>query len=153
MKKIISVFLATLMLLSCLGVSSLAAVEVTGQCDCESHNPAGPCHCCLYCDKLDAGYVTSCAKSSIGSDIKTVCCYECTGIYPCSCGCPCCATGDEDITDDDNIMDDLITEQDKENFVDGFQAILKQISDFFDMIFDAIFEFLRLDEVLGRGDI
>lgn len=153
MKKFISVFLATLMILSCFGVSSFAAVEKSGQCNCEDHNPAASCHCCLFCENLDAGFVTSCAQASIGSEVKIVCCYECTGIYPCSCGCECCKTGNEDINDDDSIMDDLITEQDKENFVDGFQAILKQISDFFDDLFDAIFEFLRLDEVLGRGDI
>ena len=153
MKKFISVFLAALMLLSCFAVTSFA-VEKTGECVCDGdHNHDDPCHCCLFCPNLDAGYVTSCAKGTLNSDVKIVCCYECTGLYGCKCGCECCKTGNENIGDDDNIMDEIITEQDKENFVDGFQAILKQISDFFDMLFDTIFEFLRLDEVLGRGDV
>ena len=100
-------------------------------------------------------YVTSCVKKSMmETGEKYVCCYDCSGMRDCGCGCSCCKViGDEDVNQDDSMLDDVITEQDKENFVDGFQAILKQISDFFDMVFDAIFEFLRLDEVLGRGDI
>lgn len=156
MKKIISVLLAALMLMSCFTVASFAAEKVTleGKCNCDgTHNPAGLCHCCIFCPNIDPGYVTACAKDTLNADVKMVCCYECTGIYPCACGCSCCALGDEDITDDDNTFDDYVTEQDKESFVDGFQAILKTISDFFDKLFDTIFEFLGIDEILGsQGD-
>ena len=44
-----------------------------------------------------------------------------------------------------------VNEEAQEEFVTGFQAVLKRISDVFDKIFNAIFEFLRLDEVLGRN--
>ncbi len=151
MKKIISVLLAALMLVACFSVAAFA-VPVEGVCNCSengTHNPAGACHCCLFCENLDATYVTACAKGSLNSGVKEVCCYECTGILGCTCGCECCKISDEDISDDDNTFDDLWTEQDKESFVDGFQAILKKISDFFDMLFDTIFEFLGIEDVLG----
>lgn len=151
MKKVVSVLLAALMLMSCFGMVSFATVEKEGKCTCDgNHNPNASCSCCLFCPNLDAGKVTSCAKGSLNSDVKIVCCYECTGIKGCTCGCECCKTADEDINSDNGTLDDLITDEDKDNFVDGFQSILKTLSDFFDMVFDAIFEFLRIDEVLGR---
>lgn len=153
MKKIIAVLLSTLMLFSCFAVMS-SAYEVTGTCTCDgNHNPdpSEKCTCCLFCDNINISLVTSCAKKSIGSSVKILCCSECTGFYGCTCGCDCCKN-DADIDSDNPNLDDYITEQDKENFVDGFQAILKKISDFFDNLFDTIFEFLRIDEVIGKGD-
>ncbi|MBQ7005696.1 MAG: hypothetical protein IJN68_04625 [Clostridia bacterium] len=153
MKKIISVLLAAIMLVSCFSVVSFA-VTLEGNCKCDgTHNPAGLCHCCIYCPNIDPTYVTACAKASLNSDVKEVCCYECTGILGCDCGCSCCDLGDEDLSDDDNKFDDYVSEQDKQSFVDGFQAILKKVSDFFDNLFDMIFEFLGLEDVLGsEGD-
>ena len=49
------------------------------------------------------------------------------------------------------IWEEIWDEEAQQGFIDGFQAILKRISDAFDKFFDAIFEFLRLDEVLGRN--
>ncbi len=159
MKKIIAIFLAALMLFSVMGVVASAAdipvseVEVNGQC-LHEHKTEAPCHCCVYCPNIDIGYLTACAKntSKDGKFDGSLCCYECTGIFPCSCKCPCCAeeTGGEgeDITDGDNNLDDVWNDQQKDNFVSGFQAILKRISDWFDMVFDAIFAFLRLGEVV-----
>ncbi len=151
MKKIISVLLAALMLVSCFAVSSFAAVEKTGECTCEDHNDVA-CHCCLYCPKLSTSYVTSCAKDSLGSDVKYVCCHDCTGIVGCPCGCPCCDVDNEDIDSDDSTLDELVPDETKESFVDGFQSILKVISDFFDDLWEAIRTFLRLDDVIGKGD-
>ncbi len=151
MKKIISVLLAALMLMSCFSVASFAVV-VSGECTCDeagTHNPVGSCHCCIFCPNLDPTYVTACAVGSLESGEKEVCCYECTGILGCTCGCECCKITDEDINSDDSKLDEVWTEQDKQSFVDGFQAILKQISDFFDKLFDTIFEFLGLEDVLG----
>lgn len=149
MKKLISVLLAAIMLMSCFGIVSFATVTKTGTCNCDGdHNPSGSCHCCIYCPNLDPSYVTACAKKSLDSEEKIVCCYECTGILGCTCGCSCCQCDDEDIKDDDNMIGNVWT--DKEEFVTGFQAVIKKLSDFFDTVFDAIFEFLRIDEILGK---
>lgn len=146
MKKLISVFLAALMLMSCFGVASIAA---DGECNCPVgvHVAGEPCTCCVYCPNPDTEKWNTCYREN-----GVFCCADCDGIYPCNCNCPCCARGDQNIEDDDSLLDEIITDQDRENFVDAFQAFLKKISDFFDRVFDAIFEFLRLDEVLGRGD-
>ena len=72
-----------------------------------------------------------------------------SGILGCTCGCDCCRLSDEDLSDDDNTFDEVWDEQDRESFVDAFQAVLKKISDFFDMLFDTIFEFLGIEDVLG----
>lgn len=148
MKKVISVFLAALMLMACVSVSGMAA---DGVCNCPEgvHVSEGVCDCCVYCPNPDKSAWNACYR-----DNGAFCCADCDGIYPCGCDCGCkaCAAGDQYVEDGDNNMDDYITDQDKENFVDGFQAVLKKISDFFDKIFDAIFEFLRIDEVIGKGD-
>lgn len=160
MKKLIAIFLSALMLFSVMGIVASAAdiiveeVPVTGQCT-HAHKDESPCHCCVYCPNIDISYLTACAKntSSDGKYDGSLCCYECTGIFPCTCGCACCEEDNQgqDITDGDNTIGDYWTEEDQESFVDGFQAILKQISDWFDKIFDAIFEFLRVDEIINRG--
>lgn len=146
MKKVISVFLAALMLMACVSVSGLAA---DGVCTCDDGvhvEIPGACTCCVYCEYADVGAWNTCYR-----DNGAFCCEDCDGIRPCGCDCKCC-TVNENIEDDDSTLDDYITETDKEEFVSGFQAVLKKISDFFDMVFDAIFEFLRIDEVLGKGD-
>ena len=157
MKKFIAVLLVVLMLSSSFAMMSFAATytyEVTGSCTCEgNHTPdtSKKCTCCLFCDNLNIALVTNCAKQSIDSDVKYLCCSECTGFYGCDCGCGCCVN-DADIDGDNSNMGDYITEQDKENFVDGFQAILKVVSDFFDDLWETIKNFLGIDEVLGNGD-
>ena len=178
MKKSLSVLLALVMLFGCFSmVASAAYYEgewkavgydvdgsyihqwwVTDECTCENadHFNGELCHCCVKCPNLDASYLTKCATEN-NEDGETgfdgsVCCEECTGIWPCSCSCACCGEKDQDLDDNNNNLGDFITDQDRENFVNGFQAILKRISDAFDKFFDAIFAFLRLDEVLGRTE-
>ena len=164
MKKIISVLLAVLMMFTTMAFVASATeyiepetgTEIKGVCECTTHTGNKDCKCCVYCLSTDNNYRVNCAKPHTDADgvvYYEVCCSKCTGIHPCdcgnSCGCGYCKSYDEDVNDK-NGSNDYITEQDKEAFVDGFQGILKKISDFFDMIFDAVFEFLRLDEVLGR---
>ena len=147
MKKVISVLLAALMLMSCFGMVSFARGE---NCECPDgvHVEGQICNCCINCDNLSSSVVMNCYYK-----YGAVCCEDCDGIYPClcgkTCGCEYCVGGSQDITAGDSTLGEFWTEQDQENFVDGFQALLKKISDFFDMVFDAIFEFLRIDEVLG----
>lgn len=154
MKKFIAVLLAALMLFSSFAMMSSAVYEVTGKCECGgNHTPdtAKKCTCCLFCDNLDIGFVTTCARKSLESEVKYLCCSECTGFIGCTCGCDCCKN-DADIDSDKPTTDDYFSEQDKENFVDGFQAILSKISSFFDDLWETIKTFLRIDEVLGNGD-
>lgn len=151
MKKVISVLLAAIMLISCFGMISFARSE---KCTCPDgdHNEAGPCTCCRFCDKLDVSKRMACYHP----DTDERCCDSCDGVYPCTCGVACgcnyCKEGNQDIADGGSNLGDYITEQDKQSFVDTFQSILKTISDFFDDLFDTIFEFLKIDQVLGKGD-
>ena len=152
MKKIISVLLVAMMLFSVVAISASAAL-----CDCGNHVPAKGenCHCCLDCPDLKPELILNCARQN---GVYTSCCPECSGIFDginycdCDCGCPVCERlNSSKPSDDDALIDGIVTDADKQSFVEGFQAILKRISDLFDSFFDSIFEFLRLDEVLGRN--
>ena len=153
MKKIIAVLLAALMLVSSFAMMSYAATydyPVTGKCTCadKGTHTSVNCTCCLFCPNINKSLVTTCALQSIGNDTLYLCCVNCTGFYDCQCGCPCCEN--KDINSGDSNMGDYITDQDKQNFVDGFQAILAKISGFFDDLWETIKSFLRIDEVLGN---
>lgn len=160
MRKIISVILAALMLFSVMAVSASAA---GGVCNCDDHVADSTCHCCIYCPENPSyAYVTPCHKTydtSKGQYVltDTYCCGACKGFIDnngkCGCNCDCCTLGiDGSMGDLSNPIggkwEEIWDEDAQQSFVDGFQAILKRISDVFDKIFDAIFEFLRLDEVL-----
>lgn len=176
MKKSLSVLLALVMLFGCFSMvasakyydgemvpvaydidgSEIYQYRVTSSCTCKDadHFEGKPCHCCVKCPNLDISYLTRCATENnldgeTGFD-GSVCCENCTGIWQCYCGCACCGEIDQDLDDNNNTLDEIITDEDKEQFVSGFQAILKRISDAFDKFFDAIFAFLRIDEVLGK---
>lgn len=155
MKKIIAVLLSVLMLFSVMGVMASAL-----SCVCEDvpHEEGKPCHCCAACPNIDVSYLSSCAIDSSEDNASfdgSLCCAACKGVVPCYCGCSCCTkenSTDDDIKDNDNIIDDYWTEEDQNNFVRSFQKVLKQISDFFDELFETIFEFLRVDDVLGKQE-
>ena len=148
MKKVISVFLAALMLMSCLAVVGFAA-EKTCTCGVGVHVDGEPCACCVYCPNPNKSKWNACYSPAKDS----YCCADCTGMYGCTCKCGCehCKTGNQDIAGDNNTLDKVVDDQTKGELVSGFQGLLKKVSDFFDKIFDAIFEFLRIDEVLGNG--
>lgn len=159
MRKIISVLLAILMIFS---VMTIAASAEAIRCDCGNHDDSlgATCYCCVNCPELPANYRFACVKKE--GDKYVTCCERCDGYYgavygkcTCSdspdCDCTFCASSGEDADDDSSYLDKVVSEQDKENFVDGFQAVLKKISDVFDRFFDAIFSFLKLDQILGRN--
>lgn len=176
MKKIIAVLLSVVLAFSCMALTAsalqfdeegefvgdvndanmpVAQYKVLGEC--EHHyegSSTGACKCCVLCPKVDVSSLSNCARGTkadgtIGFD-GYLCCTKCTGMWGCNCGCACCGI-DHDIEDNNNNIGDIWGEEEQENFVNAFQAILKKISDAFDKFFDAIFEFLRLDEVLGRN--
>ncbi len=157
MKKVISVLLAIMMLFSAMSTLAFAADVVSPEpkCTCDEHkvSPVGSCHCCVLCPNIDKSYLTSCAKDgkADGTYDGSLCCAYCTGIFPCSCGCSCCdPAGEDDNKPVIGPIEDIWTDDAQEDFIDGFQKILKRISDVFDDFFNKIFEFLRLDEVLGK---
>ena len=152
MKKIISVLLAVMMLFSAVALTSSAVID-----DCGNHDEAKgeACHCCINCPNLPANLILNCAKQN---GVYAPCCGECSGIFDginscgCDCGCEVCERLNSNLpSDDEPVLDDIFDDGARESFVDGFQAILKRISDAFDAFFDAIFEFLRLDQILGRN--
>ena len=178
MKKSLSVLLALVMLFGCFSMvasakyyegemvavgydvdgSEIHQYRVTSECTCENaaHFNGEDCHCCVKCPNLDISYLTRCATENnldgeTGFD-GTVCCEDCKGIWPCNCKCECCGEKDQNLDDNKNNFGDFITDDDKDQFVNGFQAILKRISDAFDAFFDAIFAFLRIDKVLGKTE-
>ncbi len=147
MKKVISILLAALMLMSCM---AFGASAVEGVCTCNDHiaGTDGSCRCCVYCPNIDKSYVLSCVTKNENGEYS-FCCYDCDGIWPCDCGCECCEEKDQDI---DNIFGDPILSDDTQNdIVSAFQRMLKEISDWFDEFFNAIFEFLRFDDIMGNN--
>lgn len=156
MKKIISVLLVLTMLMS-FGVVALAAAvnNTTGTCRCIDHVD-GACTCCVFCPTLSLSAQTECLQRTEIIDGDTVsyavvvCCDECTGIVGCQCS-GCVEEKEEGLGSLIGSDGALIPEETQETIVEIFQRILGQISAKFDEFFDAIFEFLRLDEVLGRN--
>lgn len=163
MRKIISVLLVVLMLFSAIAVSATAATA-DKVCNCDDHEEKSTCHCCIYCPENPSfAYVTPCHKEYVDGKYQlkdTYCCGDCNGFIDnngqCGCDCTCCTLNSDgtigDMSDPiGGYWNDIWDEEAQQNYVNGFQAILKKISDVFDKIFDKIFEFLRLDEVLGRN--
>ncbi len=159
MKKVISILLVVLVAFS--AMSMIAGAEVISpepKCTCANHKstPANSCHCCVLCPNIEKSYLTACAtndnKDGSGTYDGSLCCSNCTGIFPCNCGCSCCKDNDSDKNDKPILGNggELWNSDAQEEFVNGFQAILKRVSDVFDKIFNAIFEFLKIDGILGK---
>jgi hypothetical protein len=160
MKKVISVVLAALMLFSVMAVS----VSAVGECKCgPAHVGGRDCLCCIYCPELPEGHIVSCAKKNADGEY-TFCCTDCQGFIGangkcgCSAECTCCVLNDDgtiggsgDIGAIGGAYDEIWGEEQQNSFIETFQAILKKISDAFDRFFDAIFEFLRIEDVTGNG--
>ena len=152
MKKFISVLLALIMVMSCFGVMASAAVNLTtGTCICANHVESN-CTCCVYCPTLSESAKADCLvreQNADGSYTITVCNAECTGLAYCTCsGCE----YDEDYSGSDAGAGALIPEDVQDDIVTWFQLILSKVSTAFDEFFEAIFEFLRLEDVLGRTE-
>lgn len=150
MKKALSILMSILIVLS---LSLFAFGAEAGVCDCKDHtNSEKGCHCCINCNNLDTYYLTSCAsdgKGNIESPL-VLCCNECTGIRPCSCGCDCCIVDDTAGTEYEG-NGQIFTEDQQEEIVNTFQKVLGRLREFFDELFNRIFEFLRFDDVMGNN--
>ncbi len=152
MKKTLSILMSILII-----ALSFTFVASAAGCGCKDHtNSAEGCHCCLDCNNLDEHYISSCIKDAPRTedgkyDFSQRCCNECTGVLPCACGCDCCALSDEDIENMGG-QDQILTPEQQEAVVSTFQKVLARIREFFDNLFNAIFEFLRFDEIMGGGN-
>lgn len=149
MKKFISVLIVAFMLMSFMSFASFA--RGAGECNCPMGvHVSSNCRCCVYCDKFEDTYLLPCCNPYTG----TFCCDDCNGVYDaikgCGCYCECCERGDQTNDKYDSTFDEFWTPQDQINFVDGFQALMKQFSDRIDELFNQIFEFLKLEQVLGK---
>ncbi|MBQ3136295.1 MAG: hypothetical protein IJB74_02315 [Clostridia bacterium] len=148
MKKTLSILMSILIL-----ALSFTFLAGAAGCDCKTHtNSAEGCHCCFDCNNLDVHYITSCIKDAAVDgeyDYNKRCCNECTGLIPCNCGCDCCAP---DANGGNNTGNGpILTPDQQEEVIDGFQNVLSRIREFFDKLFNAIFEFLRFDEIMGNN--
>ena len=149
MKKTLSVILALVMLMSCCVVAFAA-----DGCDCDDCTKSAGCHCCIYCPYLNEDYILQCAQVEVVDGEKQVvlCCAHCTGTWPCSCGlnsnCGCATCNGSSLDANDGKGEPLVPEDMQDDFVSGFQKIIKIVADAFNKFFDAIFEFLRINEVL-----
>lgn len=151
MKKTLSVILALVMIMSCASVAF--AVPLTGECTCDGHVDT-KCRCCIFCPNFDEGVKSDCVTITVvGGERKIdACCENCNGKFTCNCAkyydCGCADCNGESKEGDGSNDNVLLTPEQQEEFVNGFQKIIKIIADAFNKFFDAIFEFLRINEVV-----
>ena len=86
---------------------------------------------------------------------KAKCCEDCTGKFGCkcnntdnkdACGCPYCEYTPDHT--DEKIEEGL--EKGKQGYIHGIQTALKAVREVMYNLFDELFKFLRLDDVLGK---
>ena len=160
MKKTLAVFLAVIMMFSCFALAFGVYAEETTKaensrvCTCpDCTKEKGNCHCCIYCQYLDKRYLTKCVVLDENGNIdyeNSLCCEDCKGIWPCTCGHDCC---DPNETVEDFNHDPILTPDQQNKFVMVFQNLIKRFADAFDKLFDAIFEFLRIKDVFPDIEI
>ena len=150
MKKALSIFLAVIMLMSVMALAVSAEFRAPGVCMCEDHIKTDACHCCVYCENLDATYVLDCCSKTVlnGEEVWVFCCPDCDGLLNCKCvACSCCAEKTDDMLDDGSTS--LIPESTQNSLVKSFQNAMQKIKAVFDNFFDRIFEFLRIEDFFG----
>lgn len=152
MKKALSLFLAVVMILSAFAVSFAVVAEDIAMDSCTCKNctrQMNSCRCCAYCPYLDKTVLLSCAKDESGNFKGSFCCGDCSGIWPCDCHCGCEACENKD-PDADSDPQPIIPEAQRKTIVEAFQNAIKKVAAVFDKIFDAIFEFLRIDDLIKK---
>lgn len=169
MKKTLSVLLALIMLMSCCITAFAYTPDSTyKECTCEnckykdcndaSCAHAHDCNCCLYCDHLDENLIIKqCVKYEKVDGKRHIlekCCANCTGLVGCDCGssslCGCAVCNGSDIKVDDGKGEPILTPEQQEQVETGFQNVIKILAEAFNKFFDAVFKFLRIDEILGK---
>lgn len=151
MKKALSLLLAVIMLMSTMALFASAYIDNGGICSCYDHVDTNTCRCCLYCDNLDTTFMLDCCEkhqNSDGSIYWVKCCSLCNGLKDCECtDCSCCAQKGDEILNDGSTA--IIPPSVQISFVEGFQNAMRKLQKVFDDFFNAIFEFLRIDDFFG----
>ncbi|MCQ2462564.1 MAG: hypothetical protein MJ177_04065 [Clostridia bacterium] len=160
MKKIISILLAVLMLAATITCACVAfADEGDYTCHCESCLKNADCKCCVYCPYTSK--VIACVQKHGGENGEAVfCCEACTGFLGCRCGegvslcdCDACKLSNQTGEYPYSGQTQLIDSETQKDLIKIFRSVLEKLSEIFDKLFDAINEFLRIDEFFGRtGD-
>lgn len=149
MKKALSILMSVLII--ALSFTFMASAV----CECKEHKdaPVNSCACCIECDNIDTHILASCVKTVKEGDkyfvdkTQPFCCASCTGLTTCTCPCNCCV-GDKD---GNKAPDQIFNDDQQEDIIETFQSVLGRIREFFDKLFDAIFEFLRFDDIMGNN--
>lgn len=148
------------------------------ECDVECSGTFG-CTCCGECpnalndrgEAVNIGGYSNCRvdsyldidiKDSAGNTIhygdqvtkyywKSLCCEECTGMGDCMCHCGCEHCIDP-LADDGNLGESIENAQQsaQNGFIKGIQAALTSLRKVMYDLFDRLFEFLRLEDLLGK---
>ena len=126
------------------------------ECKCSECTKTAGCICCVFCPYLNEAYVLSCAEVVVGSNGEkrvVLCCENCKGVFPCECGvkasdCSCVICDGKSKEANESEKDPLLSEEQQKDFVTAFQKIIKVLENAFNKFFDAIFEFLRIEEVV-----
>ena len=151
MKKALSLILAVIMLMSTMAVCAFAYIDNGGVCRCLDHTDTKPCKCCLYCSNLDTTYKLDCCtkhENSDGSTYWVKCCSLCNGLEDCECTkCSCCSEKSDEVLNDGSTA--VIPPSAQISIVEGFQNAMKKLQKVFDDFFNAIFEFLRIEDFFG----
>lgn len=151
--------------------NSECGVECTGTfgCNCctqcpnflnergEAVNLAGfaSCHvdCYLDLDEKDAaGNIVHTGSQVTVYYWKALCCENCTGKSDCKCHCGCDHCVDP-LADDGDLEGAIENAQDKaqNGFIKGISSALESLRKVMYDLFDRLFEFLRLEDLLGKG--
>lgn len=152
MKKALSLLLAVLMLVSAVTFVASAAKyrEPVGVCNCLDHIETKYCNCCLDCKNLDTSYMNgvNCCKKSDDGKYWEKCCSICNGLKDCECtDCSCCAKKSDEQMNEGSTS--ILPPSVQSSLVEGFQNAMNKIRKVFDDFFDAIFEFLKIEDFFG----
>ena len=153
MKRIMSILLVALMLMSCLVCTlGVFAEEANYTCTCADCKKTPDCRCCIYCNYTAKRM--SCVATHGGANGEAVyCCSRCTGFLGCTCGdnvelcdCEACKLENQNGQDPYSGNTQIVDSDTQKTIIEIFQNVLSKISGVFDKLFDAIFEFLRIGD-------
>ncbi len=80
---------------------------------------------------------------------KPLCCENCTGLAGCHCDCGCQYCPKDTSNEVGDKIDGAI-ETGRNGFINGIQTALKAVRDVMYDLFEKLFEFLRLEDILGK---
>lgn len=159
MKKILSVLLAVLMLAATFTCACVVFADDGDEytCTCENCLKNADCKCCIYCNYSQK--ILSCVQKHGGANGEAIyCCEGCSGFLGCRCGedpelcnCDACKAANQTGEDPYSGQTQLIDSDTQKTIIKIFRSVLDKVAEVFDKLFDAVNEFLRLDDFFGRN--